>query len=367
MDETLRYKIALSLVPGLTPSVARLLLEHFGTAERVFAKENVELLKHLHPKIGQQLHDENPLKRADKEIEILIKNQIRCVYIDDPDYPYRLHTCPDAPIVLYSRGHSDLNAKKVIAVVGTRQATIHGKSTTECFVRDLAQSFPDIVVVSGLAYGIDVCAHRAALKNQINTVAVLAHGLQRVYPLMHREVAKKMLENGSLITELAWGTPCEPWRFVQRNRIVAGLSDACIVVESAEKGGSLITAQMASGYGRDVFAFPGRSCDFHSKGCNLLVKTRVASLIESVSDLMGEMNWEVPTVGKEKQTELFPKLSLEEEHLYRLLETGDKYNSTQLAVQTGFRISEILSLLMQLEIKQLIDLHPGGLYSKKNF
>jgi len=367
MEEALRYKIALALIPGLNPVDARLLLDHFGSAKALFSGEKPELFNDINPKIQQEILHGHALQMADKELKNIRSNNIQVRFIDDEDYPVRLRTCPDAPIVLYSKGISDLNASKMIAIVGTRNATAYGRSLAEHLVKDFAVAFPDMVIVSGLAYGIDICAHKAAMEYGLNTAAVLAHGLHEVYPAMHRTTASKMLENGSLITELAWGVPSEPWRFVQRNRIVAGLCDACIVVESADKGGSLITAHMAADYSRDVFAFPGRKCDERSRGCNLLIKKQVAGLIESAEDVIKEMNWELPKKAKKKQTELFPELSPLEERLYHFMETGEKYTNNQLSIEMNLKIGDLLSILMLLEMKGLINPLPGGCYCKKEF
>ena len=365
MKDSLRYKIALSLLPGLKPQDIRLLLEHFGSAEAVFLKDNLELTKDLNPKVRQSILQGEALKRADEEMMHIEKNNLSALFINDDDYPARLRTCPDAPIILYSKGFTNLNSKKVVAIVGTRNATTYGKSLTENLVKDFAEAFPQIIIVSGLAYGIDICAHKAALTNGLNTAAVLAHGLHEIYPAMHREIGAKIVGNGSLITELPWGTPSEPWRFVQRNRIVAGMCDACIVIESANKGGSLITANMAADYGRDVFAFPGRKCDERSKGCNLLIKKQVAGLIESAEDVMHDMNWSIPE--KIKQTKIFTELQPAEEKLYSYMKIGEKYDGNQLAIQLDTKIGEMLSSLMQLEMAGLIEALPGGCYSKRDF
>jgi DNA processing protein len=365
MDTSLRFKIGLSLLTGLSPDKQRLLLEHFESAEAIFCEKNPEILYGLSPKILEEISNGAALKRADKEIEFIEKNHLQVRFIEDTEYPARLRTCNDAPLILYSKGCSDLNAVKVIAVVGTRRATSYGRDLTESLVRDFAQAFPDIIIVSGLAYGIDICAHKAALANGLNTAAVLAHGLHEIYPAPHRKIAIEMLRNGSLITELPSGTPSEAWRFIQRNRIVAGLCDACVVVESAAKGGSLITARMAADYGREVYAFPGRPVDERSKGCNMLIKKQVAALVESAEDIMREMNWETPTKVKNQQTRLFPELTPELEMLYDFMNCDEKKSSEQIASQTQKSIGETLSTLMQLEMEGLIEALPGGFYLKK--
>jgi len=365
MEDSLRYKIALSLIPTLNPVEARLLLDYFGSAEAVFLKENLEQAENLNPKIQEKILRGTALQKADEELEHIEKNHIQVRYIGDAEYPDRLKACPDAPIILYSKGISNLNETKIVAIVGTRHASAYGRSLTEHLIRDFAQVFPEMIIVSGLAYGIDICAHKAAMANNLNTAAVLAHGLHEVYPVLHRDIASKMLSNGSLITELPWGTPSEPWRFVQRNRIVAGMCDACIVVESAEKGGSLITAHMAADYSRDVFAFSGRKCDEYSRGCNKLIKKQVAGLIESAEDVLLAMNWDIPQKNVQKQTKLFLELKPAEEKLYSYMRIGEIYNCNQLAIQTDTKIGEMLSSLMQLEMMGLVESIPGGSYCKK--
>jgi DNA processing protein len=366
MDGDLRFKIGLSLLSGLDPVKMHLLLDHYGTAEAVFSEKNLDQTIDLNPKIKEKILNGSALKKADEEIDFIEKNRIQVRFIEDADYPKRLHECPDAPIILYSKGNSDLNTKKIIAIVGTRRCTSHGRDLTDNLVCDLAQAFPEIIIVSGLAYGIDICAHRAALKNNLNTVAVLAHGLNEIYPPVHRKTAVEMLSNGSLITELPSGTPSEPWRFVQRNRIVAGLCDACVVVESASKGGSLITAQMASDYGREVFAFPGRPIDLFSKGCNLLIKKQLGILVESADDIIREMNWETTLHKKAHQESLFPELQPSLKKIYDAMKQGENYCSDQLANRAHTNIGEILSILMQLEMAGLIHALPGGLYCRKS-
>lgn len=343
----------------------RLLLDFFGSAEAIFCDKNPDYLIGLNPKIRQDIENGFALKRADKEIEFIEKNHLQVRFIEDAAYPMRLRACPDAPIVLYSKGVSNLNTSKVIAIVGTRHATAYGRDLTECLVRDFAQAFPDTIIVSGLAYGIDISAHKAAIAHGLNTVAVLAHGLHEIYPNLHRKIAIEMLENGSLITELPSGTPSEAWRFIQRNRIVAGMCDACVVVESATKGGSLITARLASDYGRDVFAFPGRPFDEYSKGCNLILKKQIAVLVESAEDIALELNWEIPKTLSPVQTNLFPTLPSGHQELCDLIKSGEKQNCEQLSTQTKQSIGEVLSNLMQLEMAGILEALPGGYYRKR--
>lgn len=364
MDESLRYLIALSFAFENNPSEARALLEHFGTAKDVFKEKSLLKIEGIKIKSINQIYDGSALRKADEEINILKRNSIKAVSIDDSDYPYRLKECNDAPIVIYSKGQSNLNSDKIVSIVGTRLCTPLGKQFTEKLVNDLAEAFPDIIVVSGLAYGIDITSQRAAVKNSLNTVAVLAHGMQEIYPAAHRKDAVKIIGNGSLITELPFGTPPEKWQFLRRNRIVAGLCDACVVVESAEKGGSLNTAYTAFGYGREVFAFPGRPSDEKSKGCNMLIKRMVANLTESSDDIISNMNWKAAKDKSTIQKELFQELTPVEQKILDSMRTGEKYNREELCAQNGLKIAEIMSVLMSLEIAGLVESIPGGSYIK---
>ena len=263
-------------------------------------------------------------------------------------------------------GNTDLNAKRIVSIVGTRHASEYGKSVCENFITDLAKFAPDTLIVSGLAYGIDVCAHRAALKAGLPTIGVLAHGLDRIYPTAHRATAKQMLEKGGLLTEFMSGT--EPFKqfFVQRNRVVAGLADATVVIESASKGGSLITASLAQGYDRECFAFPGRVNDQYSQGCNELVSRNRAALITSAYDFVEAMNWEVDTKKKsaeDLQTELFPEMSDEESCVMTALrENSDGLQVNQMVVMLNIPINKLLPLLFEMEMKGYVKAVAGGRY-----
>jgi DNA processing protein len=366
MGASLRYKIGLSLIPGLSPQKVRMLLDRFGSAEAIFSENNLKDAQDLNPSIRENILRAETLQKAEKELEIIDKKGIRVRFLLDEDYPLRLQSCADAPIILYSRGNSNLNTQKVVSIVGTRHSTPYGRELTQQVVRDLAQAFPETIIVSGLAYGIDICAHRAALDYGLNTVAVLAHGLHDIYPPAHRRTADDLLNNGSLVTELSWGTPSEAWRFVQRNRIVAGMCDACVIMESANKGGSLITGQMARDYNRDVFAFPGRPLDVYSKGCNLLIKKQTAALVESAEDIIREMNWDICSKKDTGQTSLFPMLDPMQEKILRLLKPGEKYSGNDLSIEANLKVEETLSSLVLLEMEDLVESLPGGFYRKKS-
>ena len=301
------YQIGLTMINGVGDILARHLLQALGEAEAVFT-EKQQLLGRI-PGIGSNIAAEikrpEILQRAEKELAFIEKNNISCYYLTDTDYPVRLRECPDAPILFYFKGNTNLDATRIISIVGTRNATEYGRELTESLIKDLAKVIPDLLVVSGLAYGIDICAHRNALYNRLPTVAVLAHGLDRIYPSCHRNTAVEMLESGGLLTDFPSGTEPDRPNFLRRNRIVAGISDCTIVVESAEKGGSLVTADIAFSYGRDVYSFPGRVGDSHSKGCNNLIRQNKAGLITSADDLLSALCWDIQAGATPVQTELF--------------------------------------------------------------
>ena len=285
------YQIGLTMINGVGDILARHLLQALGEAEAVFT-EKQQLLGRI-PGIAAEIKRPEILQRAEKELAFIEKNNISCYYLTDTDYPVRLRECPDAPILFYFKGNTNLDATRIISIVGTRNATEYGRELTESLIKDLAKVIPDLLVVSGLAYGIDICAHRNALYNRLPTVAVLAHGLDRIYPSCHRNTAVEMLESGGLLTDFPSGTEPDRPNFLRRNRIVAGISDCTIVVESAEKGGSLVTADIAFSYGRDVYSFPGRVGDSHSKGCNNLIRQNKAGLITSADDLLSALCWDI--------------------------------------------------------------------------
>lgn len=360
--------LALSKVQATQLAVIHSLIEEVGSAKELI--ENAGNIKDIVPEAGPRLcellNDESLIVNAEKEIEFIEKNNIRLICKGDKDYPYRLAECNDAPLVLHGMGNADLNAKHIVSIVGTRHASEYGKSVCENFVADLAKFVPGTLIVSGLAYGIDVCAHRAALKAGLPTVGVLAHGLDRIYPTAHRSTAKSMIENGGLLTEFMSGTNPFPQNFVQRNRIVAGIADATVVIESASKGGSLITASLATGYDRDCFAFPGRINDQYSQGCNELVSRNRAALITSAYDFVEAMNWEVATKKKsaeDLQTELFPDMSPEETAVMTALrENSDGLQVNQMVVQLNTPINKLLPLLFEMEMKGYIKAVAGGCY-----
>lgn len=360
--------LALTRIPGLGATGAYHLIKSMGSAAAVFKhrKELKQLVPGISDKLPASLNCPEAFKRAEEEILFCEKNHIRCLTLQDKDYPARMRECDDAPLVLFYRGNADLNARYVINMVGTRRATPYGEDICTRFLSDLSCLCPDALVVSGLAYGIDIHAHRAALQHQFKTIGVLAHGLDRIYPAVHRKTAVAMLEQGGLLTEFMSGSHPERHNFIKRNRIVAGMSDATIVIESAEKGGALITAELAGSYHRDCFAFPGRYNDACSIGCNQLIKTNQAMLITSAEELVKAMNWQstlTETPGREIQRELFPELGKEEAQIVdRLRKTPDGLQINTLVVETNIPVHTMSALLFELELKGVVRALAGGVY-----
>ncbi len=360
--------LALSRVQASHLAFFRELIETVGSAKELLdnAGNIKDIIPNATPRLIEILNDEKNLELAEREMEFIDKNGIKLICWGDQDYPYRLAECNDAPLVLHSIGNADLNAKHIVSIVGTRHASEYGKSLCDNFVADLAKFVPDTLIVSGLAYGIDVCAHRAALKAGLPTIGVLAHGLDRIYPNIHRSTAKSMLEKGGLLTEFMSGTNPLPQFFVQRNRIVAGLADATVVIESASKGGSLITASLAQSYSRDCFAFPGRVNDQYSQGCNELVSRNKAALITSAYDFVEAMNWEFATKKRsadELQTNLFPEMTeTETDVITALRESEDGLQVNQIVIQLDIAINKLLPILFEMEMKGYVKAVAGGRY-----
>ncbi|MDR1644732.1 MAG: DNA-processing protein DprA [Tannerellaceae bacterium] len=367
MTEQLIYQIGLTMVNGIGDILGRQLLQTLGDAKTIFT-EKPHVLEKI-PGIGRMLAGEikrpDVLKRAEKELSFIEKNKITCYFLPDPDYPAYLREFNDAPLLLYFKGKCDLNCSRSVSVVGTRKPTDYGRSLTETLIEDLAALCPDMLIVSGLAYGIDVLSHQCALKHQLPTVAVLAHGLDRIYPPLHRSVAVEMLENGGLLTEYPSGTTPDKPNFVKRNRIIAGLSNATVVVESANKGGSLITAEIAFSYSRDVFAFPGKTTDPYSQGCNRIIRENRACLIRCAADLVASMRWNVAIDTENKpavQTELVFSGDEDSDRMLALLREKKEMHINQLAVELDMPVQKILDLLFELEMNQQVKKAPGSIY-----
>lgn len=365
--DALRFRIGITLIKGIGNNLAKNLIAYIGSEEGVFNEPKKNLAKI--PGIGEVLSNEianaNVLKRADQEIEFILKNKITPHYFTDREYPFRLKECADSPIMIYTRGNCNLNDGKFIAMVGTRNATETGKDNCRKLIQDLAQQLPNAVIVSGMAYGVDICAHKAAVDSGLPTIGIVGHGLDRIYPAAHRPTAVKMVENGMLLTEYLSGTNPDRQNFVQRNRIIAGLCDATVVVESAAKGGALITAEMANDYNRDVFAFPGRVTDEWSAGCNALIKTNKASLIETAEDIIRFMNWEKQILKTQTnvQTTLFLDLTDDEQNIVGMLrQHNDGLQLNELAIKLETPVSKISAMLLEMEFKGILKCLPGNVY-----
>lgn len=369
LNDKLKYQIALTLLNGIGPITGRKLVAYFGDVEAVFGQRPDTLRKI--PGIGEALAEaigtQRVMERAEREVEFVTKYGIQTYFFSDATFPHRLKECDDAPLLLYSKGCCDFNAGRYLAVVGTRRITPYGKEMCQSLIADLAQTQPDLTIVSGLAYGVDVAAHKAALDNHLRTFAVMAHGLDRIYPAANRTTARKMIEQGgAVVTEFMSETqPIAP-NFVQRNRIVAGMCDAVLVVESALKGGSLITAELANGYNRDVFAIPGRPTDVQSQGCNNLIYSNQAVLVQTAADLEKFMGWDTAALPRDRQQALFDTLTPDEQAVVDALRGADAVYINHLSVHSGIPIQKLLALLVQMEFKGLVRALPGSQYKIAN-
>ena len=370
MEQEIFYAMALTRLTNFNFQQALELYRTVGSALMIYEHRNDigDVVEDCSPRLIEALKDwDEPMKRAELELTFMQEHQIRALTLNDDDYPQRLCECPDAPIVLYYRGNADLNQAKVINIVGTRQCTQYGQDLIRRFISDLREHCPEMLIVSGLAYGVDINAHRQALENGYPTVGVLAHGLDQIYPYRHRETAAQMLGHGGLLTEFMSQTNADKPNFVRRNRIVAGMSDACIVVESAAKGGGLITAEIAQSYDRAVFAFPGAVGMTYSEGCNNLIRDNVAGLISNASDFVKAMGWQEEVRRQRALTDgiernLFVDLSPEETKIVSLLQQTNDLQLNILSVKSGIPIGQLTALLFQLEMKAIVKPLAGGMY-----
>lgn len=365
-SDELRATLALTCTPHIGVIIGRQLIEALGTATAVYQHrtELPELVPGVRPSLISALDNSAAFHRADQEMRWIEQHHIHAITIHDPDYPSRLRECDDAPLVLYTCGKAALETPHVVSIVGTRKATDYGRDICASFVRDLAQLCPDALIVSGLAYGIDIAAHRAALANNLPTLAVLAHGLDRIYPSAHRNDAAHITSCGALVTEYMTLTEPERQNFVHRNRIIAGLADVTVVIQSAARGGSLITAELAQCYNRECLAFPGRINDEASRGCNKLINSNAARLITSAEDLMNAMNWPFADDGKQAiQRELFVNLTPEEEIVMNVLRNSpDPMQINLLVVECDIPVARLSTLLFNLELKGAVRNLPGARY-----
>lgn len=369
-DNLLKYKIALEMIPHIGSITAKRLIAYSGGIEEVFVQSKKSLLKI--PGVGETLSyavfHQKVLERAEKEIEFLQKYEIRPLYYLDEDYPDRLKQCDDSPILLYYKGSTPLSHEKVLSIVGTRNATEYGRELCATIVEGLRLKGYTVLIVSGLAHGIDTAAHRNAIKNGFPTVAVLAHGLNMIYPSANRGLAKEMLSNGALITDFITGTMPERNNFLRRNRIIAGLADATLVVESGEKGGALVTADLAFSYNRDVLACPGRATDKFSLGCNALIRTNRAALVESAEDVELALNWSSGSSASRLplQLSIFRDFTREEQLIIDVLKEVDSESIDSISFAAGLSMPLTSATLLTLEFDGVVKSLPGKIYSLTN-
>jgi DNA processing protein len=360
--EELFYVLALQKVEGVGDIVSKKLIAQCGNAETVFKTK----LKQLSAIDGigtsrlDKLHDKSVFKKAEAELDFIISNKIQAHFFQEKTYPDKLKHCIDGPMLLFSTGNLNFAKKKIISIVGTRQVTSYGAEVCRNLIAELAPLDP--IIISGFAYGVDIVAHLAAMENNLQTIGIVAHGLNQIYPKVHKRHVAKMEKNGGFMTEFWSSSDPEKENFVKRNRIVAGMSEATIVIESADKGGSLITANMANGYNRDVFAVPGRITDKYSQGCNNLIKTQKANVLTSAADLIYMLNWDLETTSKPVQKQLFVSLEDGEQKVYDYLHQNGKQLLDIIALQCEFPIFKISSMLLNMELKGVIRPLPGKLF-----
>lgn len=362
MEDELLYQVALTMIPDLGALRARALLERFETAGSVFAakKKEIASIQGIGEVSARSVKEWKGFAEAEHEIRFIEKNNIRPLFITDPCYPKRLLHCYDPPILLYYKGTADLNTGRILSIIGTRSHTEYGKQVTEQLIASLAQA--QVSIVSGLAIGIDSIAHKAALQHALETVGVLGHGLDTLYPYQNRTLAKEMTEHGGLLTEFPSNTKPDKHHFPKRNRIVAGMADATIVIETASRGGSMITAELALGYHRDLFAVPGRTTDNRSSGCLQLIQQNKAILLTNGEQLLETMGWQEKKKPIKKQKELFVELTPEETILVNLLAEKEVLPIDALCLLSGLSSSRVAAAILNLEMQHLITMMPGKLY-----
>lgn len=362
MKEEQIFQIALTMIPEIGAINTRGLLSSFGSASAIFQakKKELALVDGIGERKAKLIKEFTDFGSAEKELGFLFKNNYQLVFQTDDLFPKRLLNCYDAPILLYFNGNTNFNAAKVISIVGTRNNSDYGRQVTEDFIAILPTE--NILILSGLAFGIDAIAHRAALKNNIPTIGVLAHGLDRIYPSLHRNLSKEMLVNGGLLTEFRKGVLPDKHNFPKRNRIVAGMADATIVIETAIKGGSMITADLATNYNRELFAVPGKITDAKSGGCNKLIQDNIANVFTSTSNFLEWMGWQEKTVAPKKQRILFYEFTKEELIIADLLRSYEAKPIDELYLKSGLSSSAFASAILSLELQGAVQAMPGKMY-----
>jgi DNA processing protein len=363
MHTELLYQLALTLVPNIGDVHAKILVQHFGDAASIFkAKQSsLEKLEGIGEVRAKSIKAFNEFHLAEAELQFIEKYKIKPLFLTDEAYPKRLLNCYDSPTLLFYKGTAELNAAKIVAIVGTRSNTDYGKAFTEKLVSDLAEQ--NVVIVSGLAFGIDAIAHKAALKNNLPTLGVIGHGLSKIYPFQHASLAKEMITaGGGVLTEFFHDTKPDKHNFPLRNRIVAGISDCTVVVETAVKGGSMITAKLADSYNRDVFAAPGRTTDKMSAGCNHLIKYNKAILLTDADELLDVLGWKEKKVPAKKQRQLFIELTEEEQTIFSLLQQKETAHIDEINAGTTLSSSAVAAAILNLELQGIVQSQPGKMY-----
>lgn len=361
-EQDLFYLLALLRVEGVGDIMAKKLLANFGSAEEIFKTKTNQIaaIDGVGSVLLKNIKNKTVFEKANQELQFITKNNIKTSFFQEENYPERLKHCIDSPVLIFSSGNINLKNRKIISIVGTRQITSYGIEFCKKLIEDLAPLDP--IIVSGFAYGVDIVAHQFAMENKLQTIGVLAHGLNQIYPKTHKKYMSKMEENGGFITEFWSSTNPDKENFVRRNRIVAGMTEATIVIESADRGGSLITANLANDYNRDVFAVPGRVTDKYSQGCNQLIKIQKANVLTSAADLVYILNWDIENKSKPVQKQLFVDLEQDEQKIYDYLLKNGKELLDIIALQCEFPIYKISGMLLNMELKGVIRPLPGKLF-----
>lgn len=370
-SDILKYQIAIDMIPKIGSVNAKRLIAYCGGVEAVFGQNRRTLTKI--PGIGEilahEIINQKVLEKAEKEVDFITKHGISAYFYLDAGYPNRLRQCDDGPIVLFMKGipEINLNQQKIISIVGTRNITDYGKQVCESIITELASRNHNPIIVSGLAYGVDICAHKAALRNSLQTVAVLGHGLNTIYPMVHKSNAREIASTGALVTDFPHQSPFDKNNFIKRNRIIAGLSDATLVIESAETGGSLITADIANSYNREVLAVPGQITHKYSRGCNMLIKQNKAALVESAADVEFQLRWDSPKKNKKvEQTVLFQSLSDEETAIMNVIRENGSEVIDMICLKTKMPVAKVSSILLNLEFAGHVKCKPGKVFTLAN-
>ena len=362
IDQDLFHLLALQQIEGIGDIMAKKLIAHCGNAEAVFKTKTSQIaaIDGIGSILLKNLKNKTVFEKAEQELQFIKSNEIKVSYFQDENYPDRLKHCIDGPVLLFTSGNIDLKNKKTISIVGTRQITSYGMEFCRKLIEDLAPLDP--VIISGFAYGVDIFAHQLAMEHDLQTIGVVAHGLNQIYPKNHKKYVAKVEQNGGFMTEFWSSSNPEKENFVRRNRIVAGISEATIVIESADRGGSLITANIANDYNRDVFAVPGRTTDKYSQGCNNLIKTQKANVLTSAADLIYILNWDIESKAKPVQKQLFVTLEDDEQKVYDYLLKNGKELMDIIALRCDFPIYKISGMLLNMELKGVIRPLPGKLF-----